>query len=171
MAFEDYEVANLVDGVEKFNGQPQRWRKILMTYNFNPRRTSVDLKDKWRNIVKNTSNNRPEILYSHKKVPWTNKEVKVLKKGYAEYGDKKNPWATILDAYRSQFNIVRTSTHLKDKWRNIKRKEERRLKEAEKEQGGVKEGEDKDVDEKDLKEEDGVPQPDGAAEPVEEQAM
>jgi len=122
LAFEDYEVANLLEGVEKYRDTPQRWRKILSNYHFNPRRTSVDLKDKWRNIVRLDPHKRSaSTIYGHKKVPWSNEEIETLRKGYKELDNAKNPWATILEKYRPKFHPVRTSVHLKDKWRNLSR--------------------------------------------------
>jgi len=46
----DEEVGMLEEGAKKFG--EGRWIYILGCYDFNPSRTSVDLKDKWRNIAK-----------------------------------------------------------------------------------------------------------------------
>lgn len=50
-----------------------------------------------------------------KTVRWTPEEVEELKKGVRDHGAGK--WATILRY--GQFNEVRTSVDLKDKWRNL----------------------------------------------------
>ena len=50
--FTDAEVLNLVKGVERFG--EGKWARILETYKFDDR-TSVDLKDKWRNLQKPAS--------------------------------------------------------------------------------------------------------------------
>ena len=46
------EVENLRHGVERHEGLPNMWATILSKYEFHPYRTSVDLKDKWRNLNK-----------------------------------------------------------------------------------------------------------------------
>jgi hypothetical protein len=48
--FSEQEVVNLRAGVRRFG--IGSWKKILDYYDFEPRRTSVDLKDKWRNLEK-----------------------------------------------------------------------------------------------------------------------
>lgn len=48
------EIENLRRGVLKFEGMPNLWARILNFYKFEPCRTSVDLKDKWRNMQKET---------------------------------------------------------------------------------------------------------------------
>lgn len=118
LAFRDEEVAFLKEGVEKFGESPQRWIKILSEYAFNPRRTSGDLKDKWRNIVR-LEPIRKDGVTPQKKVTWGEEEIKTLRAGYKELGTSKNPWATILSTYKEKFHPVRTSVHLKDKWRNL----------------------------------------------------
>ena len=47
--FSNTEVTNLKKGVEKYG--VGRWQDILAEYNFDARRTPVDLKDKWRNLT------------------------------------------------------------------------------------------------------------------------
>lgn len=123
LAFEEREVKYLKDGVEKYKDSPQRWRKILTNYNFHPRRTSVDLKDKWRNMLRVDPERKAAIgsIYGHKKVSWTTIEIEALKIGHKEFGEHKNPWASILQKYKDKFDPVRTSVHLKDKWRNLTR--------------------------------------------------
>ena len=46
------EVENLRYGVERHDGLPNMWATILSKYEFHLCRTSVDLKDKWRNLNK-----------------------------------------------------------------------------------------------------------------------
>mmetsp|Transcript_12809 Transcript_12809/g.21981 ORF Transcript_12809/g.21981 Transcript_12809/m.21981 type:complete len:1022 (+) Transcript_12809:907-3972(+) len=123
--FTEQEIANLVEGVEKFKDARQKWRKILSQYEFNARRTSVDLKDKWRNIVRLDPTKRGDALFGHQKIQWSDMEVHYLKQGFSELGQQKNPWASILQRYRNKFHEVRTSVHLKDKWRNLVRDVER----------------------------------------------
>jgi hypothetical protein len=137
LAFEEYEVSNLMAGVEKFRDTPQRWRKILNAYKFNPRRTSVDLKDKWRNIVRTDPQKRVVATNPyHRKVPWTTEEIEALRAGHREMGRDKNPWANILIRFKGKFHPVRTSVHLKDKWRNLSRMERKRRKNGQPEEGG-----------------------------------
>eukprot|EP01125_Pyxidicula_operculata_P004775 TRINITY_DN1784_c1_g1_i2.p1 TRINITY_DN1784_c1_g1~~TRINITY_DN1784_c1_g1_i2.p1 ORF type:complete len:525 (-),score=190.76 TRINITY_DN1784_c1_g1_i2:190-1764(-) len=47
------ETMNLIKGVNKFGNS---WSEILRSYDFDPKRTSVDLKDKWRNLQKKKQN-------------------------------------------------------------------------------------------------------------------
>ena len=46
------EVDNLRHGVARHEGLPNMWAMILSKYEFNACRSSVDLKDKWRNMNK-----------------------------------------------------------------------------------------------------------------------
>lgn len=43
----------LIKGVKKYG--KGRWKLIINSYPFNPRRTPVDAKDKWRNMEKRNS--------------------------------------------------------------------------------------------------------------------
>lgn len=51
--FTQKEVQNLLEGVKRFG--VGKWKEILGCYEFNEKRTTVDLKDKYRNIQKNRS--------------------------------------------------------------------------------------------------------------------
>uniref|UniRef100_A0A6B2LV33 Uncharacterized protein n=1 Tax=Arcella intermedia TaxID=1963864 RepID=A0A6B2LV33_9EUKA len=53
------------------------------------------------------------------RLTWTEHEVKQLEKGVAVYG--VGHWAEILKAYK--FLPERTSVSLKDKWRNLSKKQ------------------------------------------------
>eukprot|EP00762_Andalucia_godoyi_P006048 ANDGO_00359.mRNA.1 hypothetical protein len=57
--FTEQEIANLLDGVARFG--KGNWRAILDTYEFLDRST-VDLKDKWRNLEKSNDERCPEAL-------------------------------------------------------------------------------------------------------------
>lgn len=48
--FTDAEQHNLLLGVARFGAG--NWKRILAAYKFNPKRTAVDLKDKYRNILR-----------------------------------------------------------------------------------------------------------------------
>lgn len=48
--FSAAEQAMLLDGVRIFG--PGRWKKILSSYDFHHKRTAVDLKDKYRNVLR-----------------------------------------------------------------------------------------------------------------------
>ena len=54
---------------------------------------------------------------ARKRVSWTKIEEEYLIAGVEKY---KNSWATILDTY--EFDERRTNVHLKDKWRNLVKK-------------------------------------------------
>lgn len=51
--FSEQEVENLMTGVKRFG--VGKWKEILCCYEFNSKRTAVDLKDKYRNIQRMTS--------------------------------------------------------------------------------------------------------------------
>jgi len=125
--FTEEETANLIKGMKEFGDETQKWRRILLNYNFDSRRTSVDLKDKWRNLCreKPPGGNNASV-YSHAKVPWAAEEVELLRRGFAEFGQHKNPWSSIMQKYGTGFHSCRTGTSLKDKWRNLSREEEKR---------------------------------------------
>ena len=50
--FSDAECNYVLDGYNRFKEEKQTWVLILKEYPFNPTRTSVDLKDKHRNLMK-----------------------------------------------------------------------------------------------------------------------
>ena len=54
MRFTQAEEDFLREGVVKYDGDATKWRKILddPDYHFHESRNTVDLKDKWRNILK-----------------------------------------------------------------------------------------------------------------------
>lgn len=62
----------------------------------------------------NVSQNRSKRL---RRVKWRKHEVEALKKGVERYGIGR--WAVILREYAKDFDPVRISVDLKDKWRNI----------------------------------------------------
>ena len=55
---------------------------------------------------------------------WDKVEIAALNLGYKKHGHKFNKWHLILKEFRSQFQN-RTTVNLKDKWRNILKKEKR----------------------------------------------
>mmetsp|Transcript_21654 Transcript_21654/g.38444 ORF Transcript_21654/g.38444 Transcript_21654/m.38444 type:complete len:409 (+) Transcript_21654:56-1282(+) len=56
-----------------------------------------------------------------KRIPWTPEEEDALVKGVQRYGVGK--WADIKADWPNIFNPLRTSVHLKDKWRNLSKKQ------------------------------------------------
>jgi hypothetical protein len=50
--FTDAEESYLREGVQRYQNHGSKWAEILRAYPFHSKRTSVDLKDKWRNISK-----------------------------------------------------------------------------------------------------------------------
>ena len=64
-----------------------------------------------------TSSKKKKSKSTRKRVPWTKIEEEYLVAGVEKY---KSSWATILEAY--EFDERRTNVHLKDKWRNLVKK-------------------------------------------------
>eukprot|EP00941_MAST-03F_sp_MAST-3F-sp1_P004346 g4346.t1 len=94
--FSEKEEKYLREGIEKYGN---KWAIILKKFPFNSRRTNVDLKDKWRNILK-----------------FSKEEEVYLKRGIEKYGCGN--WAEILKDKEFPFNCKRTIVDLKYKWQN-----------------------------------------------------
>lgn len=56
----------LLDGVNRFGAGS--WKKILLSYNFHIKRTAVDLKDKYRNILRAQERERSQTGYRKSKI-------------------------------------------------------------------------------------------------------
>jgi len=57
---------------------------------------------------------------NNKKLSWTQEEEDALIRGVKKFGEGN--WIIILSSYKAIFHPFRTSTHLEDKWRNLKNK-------------------------------------------------
>ncbi|XP_078155885.1 uncharacterized protein LOC144551690 isoform X2 [Carex rostrata] len=86
------------------------------------------------NADANRKRHRPTPRYSNKVVaprrrnmlPWSVEEEKALREGMQKVGvtaDGRIPWSAILDCHRNVFHKTRLPIDLKDKWRNIMKKE------------------------------------------------
>jgi len=117
--FSQIEMDALKEGIKEYKEEKQPWRKILSRYQFHPRRTSSDLKNKWRNMV--LQNKKLLIPRNTGRLIWTSQEVDALKRGFQEFSNVKQPWKLILQKYKTRFNPQRTTVHLKDKWRVIRK--------------------------------------------------
>lgn len=109
--YSDQEVANLLDGVEKMG---RSWNVILYTYQFHSSRTSTDLKDKYKQLVRQ-SNDTISMASECKRsrsIPFSMAEIRRLKRGVKKFGQS---WTTILK--NMNFNQNRTADQLRNKWR------------------------------------------------------
>ena len=122
----DEEIASLRAGVAKY-GQGA-WAKIrhCTDFDFLPHRTSVDLKDKWRNMehcrepgaaIQMQPSAERQKLGARARHRWSDEEVACLRAGVARYG--QGAWAKILHCADFDFLPHRTSVDLKDKWRIV----------------------------------------------------
>jgi len=59
------------------------------------------------------------------RIPWSESEIRYLRRGMQEFGDTHRRWQSILDKYRDRFESQRTAVDLKDKWRLISNKRKR----------------------------------------------
>ncbi|XP_078178696.1 uncharacterized protein LOC144572886 isoform X2 [Carex rostrata] len=86
--------------------------------------------------AKNRKKRRPTPRYSNKvagprrrnMLPWSAEEENALREGMKKIGvtvDGRIPWSSILELYPNVFHKTRIPIDLKDKWRNIMKKEER----------------------------------------------
>lgn len=123
-----HEVTALVMGVQKYADDSCPWSCILADGEFNTQfhgRTGVDLKDKWRTLIKN----RPEFskFMEHRKTnrkyrPFLQEEEQALIEGVRQYSGERNIWSMILEdpTLGSKFK-ERSNIQLKDKFRTMKR--------------------------------------------------
>ena len=109
--FTKMEERHLLDGV-KLHGAGN-WAKILECYEFNPTRTNVSLKDKFRVLNQGKS---WENKNRKSRVRFSKREVENLLEGVKRFGVGK--WAKIANHY--EFHESRTNVHLKDKYRTMK---------------------------------------------------
>ena len=67
---------------------------------------------------------RPRNKNGKRKTPvkWTESEIVAIQLGVAEFGKK---WTKILEKYRTEFHVSRTSVDVKDKFRSMERKQVR----------------------------------------------
>ncbi|GER29555.1 PHD finger protein 21A [Striga asiatica] len=103
-----------------------QWKKILEhgAGVFHQCRSTVDLKNKWRNLCKATpKSSHPAIpQLRRKRIPWTIEEEEKLKEGmrvHCSPHDKLIPWQKILEYGAGVFHQCRSTVDLKDKWRNL----------------------------------------------------
>ncbi|XP_078153590.1 uncharacterized protein LOC144548436 isoform X2 [Carex rostrata] len=88
--------------------------------------------------AKNRKKRRPMPRYSNKvagprrrnMLPWSAEEENALREGMKKFGvtvtvDGRISWSAILELYPNVFHKTRIPIDLKDKWRNIMKKEER----------------------------------------------
>ncbi|KAK6190944.1 hypothetical protein SNE40_002703 [Patella caerulea] len=112
--YTEQEVDNLIEGIETFGS---KWNQILLTYKFHPSRTSVDLRDKYKSLVKTGKNDRAGMKRRHK-IPFSMCEERRLKRGIKVLGYN---WKGILKNYK--FSNRRTAEDLRNKWRNMNKKQ------------------------------------------------
>lgn len=110
------EITYLKEGVA---AKGRKWSEIRKSFDFADSRTSVDLKDKWRGLVRSGKEEDPDITTRRKRVPWTKEEIEFLKEGVEKFGYE---WVKIKGGYK--FAETRTNVDLKDKWRGLLRKKE-----------------------------------------------
>ncbi|XP_058104724.1 uncharacterized protein LOC131248466 isoform X2 [Magnolia sinica] len=95
------------------------------TRNQNGEDLSSDKPPKRRRPAKRYTN--PAFPYARRtKLRWTKEEEEALKEAvhrYSRSGDKNIPWTMILESGHHVFHKTRTQVDLKDKWRNITRKQ------------------------------------------------
>ncbi|KAG9347938.1 hypothetical protein JZ751_003955 [Albula glossodonta] len=85
-----------------------KWSKILQEFDFQ-NRTAVMLKDRWRTLKK-----------KREKTKWLFEEDKNLRRGVLRHGEGK--WSKILQEFDFQ---NRTAVMLKDRWRTLKKNQEK----------------------------------------------
>lgn len=123
-----HEVTALVMGVQRYADDSCPWSCILhdaeLSAHFHGR-SGVDLKDKWRTLVKT----RPELQsYTENRAgqrqyrPFSQSEELALIEGVRQYAGERNLWSMILndEVLKLAFDR-RTNVQLKDKFRTMKR--------------------------------------------------
>ncbi|EFN59822.1 hypothetical protein CHLNCDRAFT_56603 [Chlorella variabilis] len=87
-------------------------------------RTSVDIKDKWRNLNTPPRQREGDAGPSQKRgrvaIPWDSWEVEELRRQVELHGGSN--WLLVQDQGRGVFRDRRTAVDLKDKWRLLQRK-------------------------------------------------
>lgn len=123
-----HEVTALVMGVQRYADDSCPWSCILHDPDLGPQfhgRSGVDLKDKWRTLMKN----RPELASftenrknNRQYRPFNQEEEQALIEGVRRYSGERNIWSMILDDPKlgPRFN-ERSNVQLKDKFRTMKR--------------------------------------------------
>lgn len=123
-----HEVTALVMGVQRYADDSCPWSCILhdaeLSAHFHGR-SGVDLKDKWRTLVKT----RPELQsYTENRVvqrqyrPFSRGEEVALIEGVRQYAGERNLWSMILNDQVLKLAFDRrTNVQLKDKFRTMKR--------------------------------------------------
>lgn len=104
------------------------WKRIVEVLFADNSRSTVDVKDKWRNIerhgteaINQSESDKTPIrmpgAYTPRRVRmhWTAEEEAYLREGVERFGEGN--WSKILREY--QFHEHRTSVDLKDKYRNL----------------------------------------------------
>lgn len=123
-----HEVTALVMGVQRYADDSCPWSCILHDPDLGGQfhgRSGVDLKDKWRTLMKN----RPELASfmenrknNRQYRPFNQEEEQALIEGVRRYSGERNIWSMILDDDKlgPRFN-QRSNVQLKDKFRTMKR--------------------------------------------------
>ena len=123
-----HEVTALIVGVQRYADDSCPWSCILHDTELGPQfhgRSGVDLKDKWRTLMKN----RPELAsYTENRKnnrqyrPFNTEEEQALIEGVRRYAGERNIWSMILEDEKlgPRFNS-RSNVQLKDKFRTMKR--------------------------------------------------
>eukprot|EP00940_MAST-03C_sp_MAST-3C-sp2_P001720 g1720.t1 len=114
------EVEDLRKGYQKYSsGKQIAWKKMLEddSLSFDERRTSGDLKDKWRNLHRVSL----PIKLRKDRVPWTDSERDAVQRGYERYKDTKQIWSNILKDpdLKRYLHGCRSNVDLKDCYRRL----------------------------------------------------
>ncbi|KAL4225603.1 bouquet formation protein 1 [Mactra antiquata] len=108
------EEANLLKGVQTIG---KHWNQILVTYDFHPSRTNVDLMWKYKrmqNAVNSSVASSYKSVQTRKRKPFSMCEERRLRRGIKKFGYS---WKTILKHFT--FSEGRTTEDLRNHWRCI----------------------------------------------------
>lgn len=117
LEYTEDEEENLLEGVRK---RGRSWTQILATYQFHPSRTAVDLKDKYKSMMRSAESKSTRSSYSGRSrtfKPFSMCEERRLRRGIKKFGYS---WKSILEQFT--FSRDRTAEDLRNRWRSMHRR-------------------------------------------------